>query len=1000
MRTAHFIVALLLYALAQAQPFKDTEREISFVHYTVSDGLPDNQVNCLLQDEDGFIWMGTNSGLCRFDGHYIEVFTRSSTRGHLPGNIITALLSHPDGGFWIGTADGGPCRFHHHTFTPVKLRPAGCTSMHVNAVFHDHKNERVFFGMNHGGIFSTDENGNAPQKLEMPQYNAVYAFLETELGFYFSQPGQSVQEYSNGKIISSKQDFVFPSPTHTASCFFRDSRGMVWFGSWSENFYRLDAFNARYTPFPLYPNRTEYDERNEVTCIGEDATGKLWLGSKQDGLLIYDPVKDEMQHVVSKRTNPFSLRGNRIRAIIRDKNNRMWIAGDGGISISDPHLPAFRVTWISRENDNHVHSFVELNGAVWAGTDQGLVHTTTLEKKLQNQGKITLLHKLSDGQLLVGSDRTLIHCDTLHLEPLRWKVRPIDRIDFENLASSRYTSATELVFRGKRGILAAAYGHGAVMIHSDSLSFVEATVDEIPENLIRRFITGPDSTLWVAGASQGLLRLQPERAHNTVSGVPFQQYAAIPCEPVSAPWGIREVFDFLPSKDGGYLSTHGHGIQQLRNQNGEMTFKELPVPLTSPFGIESDRSGQLWIISSTGIARYQPEHQQFQLFGKESGIPTEGLQGDFFKDSNGELYCGGNGFLIRFNPEQIRAAGLAPACRFISMEVNGVRADSLLSEGVATLSPDQNALVFRCTSLLYTNPQHVNFYYQLNGVSADWVDNGNNPLIRVAGLAPGNYQLNVKTRSGDNQWSPEIAAFSFEIRPRFYQTWWFYALLLLGLAGSLLLFYQYRVRQLKAFELMRNKIARDLHDDIGSALGSISYLGTAAERNLGQGQVNQAAKAISRIGETSRQTIDTMHDIVWAVNTTDEDGNELITKIRDYGSDICAAHEISFLSEITGNPASYTFSMTERKNIYLIAKEAIYNAVKYAGAQTITLTATTQSGRPFAMSIHDNGKGFDPAQKYNGMGLKSMRLRAEEIGGSLNIESSAEGTRITFHLKR
>jgi len=984
---------------ALGQPIHEEERRIIFVNYSVADGLPDNQVNCLLQDEEGFIWIGTNSGLCRFDGHHFEIFTRKSTNGHLPGNRITALVKNPEGGFWIGTADGGPCRYEQH-FTPVNLITAGCNSPQVNAIYHDSRNERVYFGMNRGGIFCADVLGNNPKKIALLQENAVISFLETEQGFYFAQPGQSIQEYRGDSLIRAQQNFVFPAATHTASCFLRDTSGIVWFGSWTDHFYRMDRFNVQYTPIPLYSKSPPGEETNEVTCMAQDHSGKLWMGSKHDGIFIYHIASGTIQHVNSERTDPFSLRGNKIHAILKDKDGRMWVAGNGGVSVSDPLRPAFEVHWISRDNDNQVLTFVELNGSVWAGTEKGLIHTETLEEKLTNLGKLTLLHPLSNGRLLIGSDRTLVHADTKTLEPKRWSVTATDRIDFENLPSSRYTSAEELIFRGKKGILVTAFGHGALLIHSDSLSFSEATINDEPENLIRKIVRSPDSTLWIVGASHGLLRMHPERFGTSLYGSAVGRYVAFPCDTISSSSGILDVYDFIPEGTGGYLSTRGRGIQKLKSHSESFSFEEIPVPVTSPGGIALSPENQLWIICSSGIARYDQTHKQYQLFGKESGIPTEGLEGYFFTDSRGRLYCGGNGFFIRFNPLDIQSAGLHPTCKFTGMEVNGVKADSLLLLKSVELSPDQNALAFRCASLLYTNSGQVRFFYKLIGSSTDWIDNGPNPVIRFAGLAPGKYTLQVKTRSGDGLWSEQSAQFEFEINPRFYQSLWFY-LLLLALTG--LLFYaayQYRLKQLKAIELIRNKIARDLHDDIGSALGSISYLGTAAERNLNQSQLDQAHRAIVRIGETSRQTIDNMHDIVWAVNTAGADGSELMDRIRNYGSDLCAAHEISFEWQSVGVPEQIAFSMTERKNIYLIAKEALYNAVKYSSCSVIRVQVNASQSEPFALTIADNGKGFDTTSKYSGIGLRSMKLRADEITGELHINSTSNGTVVTFILRK
>lgn len=225
-------------------------------------------------------------------------------------------------------------------------------------------------------------------------------------------------------------------------------------------------------------------------------------------------------------------------------------------------------------------------------------------------------------------------------------------------------------------------------------------------------------------------------------------------------------------------------------------------------------------------------------------------------------------------------------------------------------------------------------------------------------------------------------------------------LLLMGVAFLLVvgyfLFQQYKQKQKQKIILLRNKIASDLHDDIGSALSSIKLLAGISKTDIDAAKKNEL---VSKIEKTSLETIETMNDIIWSVNTKNDSLKVIVDKMKEFGEKICFSAEIRFELKNEHLAEDTSLDIVQRKNVYLIFKEAVNNAVKHSGATAISVNLSGENNK-IALSIADNGSGFDAENaKSNGNGLESMKTRAVEAGGSLTLTSNRSGTHILLQIK-
>jgi signal transduction histidine kinase len=239
------------------------------------------------------------------------------------------------------------------------------------------------------------------------------------------------------------------------------------------------------------------------------------------------------------------------------------------------------------------------------------------------------------------------------------------------------------------------------------------------------------------------------------------------------------------------------------------------------------------------------------------------------------------------------------------------------------------------------------------------------------------------------------------ISPPFWHRWWFYSLCALLLLSGLFFVYQYNMNQFRVRLLLRDKIARDLHDDIGSTLSGINIFSKLALQRLNSGG-GSSRELLEKISEKSENTLDALSDIVWSINTKNDGLNNFLAKAREYLAELLEVREIAYKIEASAEMEHVKIGMDVRKEIYLIFKEAVYNAAKYAGCTCVTVTMTRRKDT-CTLTICDNGQGFDVCNIPAGNGIENMRHRAKKIGAAFEIESrTGEGTTINlrFHIPR
>jgi len=453
-----------------------------------------------------------------------------------------------------------------------------------------------------------------------------------------------------------------------------------------------------------------------------------------------------------------------------------------------------------------------------------------------------------------------------------------------------------------------------------------------------------------------------------------------------------------------YLKSGFHGMLMNIQTDSVINVSQLVkknVPFEKPVGINSFRDWTCIVF---------PSH--IYLLNRVTGVQRELLLDDDFKwkiaslfskplvNDRGELILmsvANKGFVV-FNVDSpiLRTKPGFVNYAFIKVDNKDLLLDSLMKTNGLTLKYNKyNNIQIAFSDYSVFATERTSYEYAFFKESdTNWNKINGKPELTFSDLSSGKYQLLLRASNVYGDYSEKISAFNIEILPPYWQTWWFRGLILAGIGFFFYGLYRYRVQQLRRLQIIRNNIASDLHDDIGSTLNSISIYSEVAKQQAGK-----EIPALDMIGTNSRKIIESMSDIVWTINPENDSFEKIIVRMRSFAYQIFKAKKVEYTFEVDEELNSIALPMQVRKNFYLVFKEAVTNLIKYSGATRVSISLSEKNKTIF-LHIRDNGKGIPVNAETQGNGLMNMKRRAEEIHGHLKIISgNGEGTAIELILE-
>lgn len=395
--------------------------------------------------------------------------------------------------------------------------------------------------------------------------------------------------------------------------------------------------------------------------------------------------------------------------------------------------------------------------------------------------------------------------------------------------------------------------------------------------------------------------------------------------------------------------------------------------------------------------RLDPETGRVKAFTAADGL----ISGEVLvslRDRKGDLWFGGKAGLSRLSPQpdppQSPPPILITGLR-IAGEMQQISALGETEIRSLELGPDKNQLQIDFVALGFSPGEGLRYQYKLEGASDDWSQLADQRTVNFANLAPGRYRFLVQAVNADGVMSETPASFSLTILPPVWQRWWFIALVAVLVGVIAYALYSYRVRRLLEIERVRTRIATDLHDDIGSSLSQIAIMSEVVQQQV-DGENQRVSHPLSVIAGTSRELVDSMADIVWAINPQRDHLIDLTQRMRQFAADLLTARNIEFRFAAPGPESDIPIETDVRREVFLIFKEAVNNAVRHSNCSSIEIGFAVNDNR-LILKVADDGSGFDPLREGGGHGLTSMKRRAKSISGTLETLSEVgRGTTVTL----
>jgi signal transduction histidine kinase/ligand-binding sensor domain-containing protein len=973
---------LVMWLVLPALPLSSLGQRLALTSYTVKDGLVGQSVKAICQDSSGFIWVSTWTGLSIYDGNKFSNFT---TLEGLPHPMVNQVLPFRDNGMWVITNKDSTSLFVHDKLTrfpykgpcPVinkveELTPGRYVLATDQGVYEYTGQQFVHL------TIEGAPNDHAADQLAVLN-DSSFLVVGPDIGML-----QLVRRSVHGYRLIDSMPGLFLRDL------FRDHTGRIWLamndggiGILDPEAIRHDTIRMERLPAPLEDLR-----QNVIECLLEDKQHNLWMGTAV-GLIKWEPGGHLLRYTIG-----IDLGTNHINCLFQDREDNIWIGTENGLcKLADPvvtyydsqeKLPETFLMSIAADADTNLVYLGHLKGLT---TINGEGEVSNYLFAAETSGGVIALTvgKPSNWFLRNRYDQQCCLLARFSLNP--GKQRPMQ---LEYKARVRDNTCNALV-HDRHGNTFVCGVNGLFVLYGDSVCL-------FPE-WKKFFLTGMiiDSLdhLWLGSFtdSGGIYEFGLEYLPHSIRLHLLHQFQG----PMD-----RSIRCGICDKSGNvWFGTRLNGLLQFtQDKEGHITGRRQWTRKDGLSGdwvkaLYFDRDNDLWIGTDASIDLLSTEKGKYQLrnYGKEYNI--YGNMAGITQSRDGDIWVAANRTgAIRFTPKKSWDA--PPDVVFTRILASGAE-DTVLAAagGGVSLPHDENNIDFEYTAVTYRNERLVEYSYWLEGISKAWSPLTTSHTVHLVSLEPGHYTIKVRARLANGRFSDRIALFNFAVRHAYWQTWWFKCLAAVVVMLSLYGAYRYRIEQLARVHRVRNHLSKDLHDDIGSTLSSINILSGVAAVKMQEGRPEESFSILSRINHYAIEMSEKMSDIVWAINPENESVENLIHRLRRTGSETCAASDIALEFETDEHFKRLSLRMELRKNIYLICKEAMNNAIKHSGCSRITVHLR-QAPKGLEIAITDNGHGFDTTNAVKGNGLQNMASRAKEIDAELMIRSASGCTMLNL----
>ena len=999
-----FTVLLSLLCLSfYSQPVK----RFSFMHYGTSAGLASNEVLAVAQDATGYVWIGTNNGLQRFDGVRYETFrSRQNDPTTLPHNAVIQILFDKKGNMWLLTADGKVGIFDTRSFKykeiPVRVRNQSFLQRGKIVICDEDGNVMLLFA---GGGLTT---WNASKQEFSAENNFIPGAENLDVYHVVQQPGTRKYWISTprGTTIYNLATHVLSYPGHNIDNekflddlgtvrlpgnFLFDSHNRVWFHTWIGGTDVIYAYDLKQHKILLENYNLSHQVKNyfELSGFIEQKNGTIWV--KGLGVFARFLEKEkEFQLVYNGYESEQSISYSRVNDLFEDNQTNIWIATNtNGLYQFNPAAQFFtNIRQINRRTkepgDGSMMSFIQsrdktlLAGAWSDGLYRYDTNYSALPLHIRGFDEVNAPYAWG---MCYSRDSNIIWIAT---QPGVFKVDESRRI-------STYYNPSIMQNRTVRQVAEDMYGN--LWMGTQSIGLFKWTAEkgrsrfedgvsafsQIPVTQIQKIIIDKKGYVWVGTSGYGLFVIDPAN-DKVILHLGMNEPA-----PRKLSWNqVPAILQYddttmVIAANAVYLFN-----TRLRRIADTINMPESIPGLIS--AIEKDKSGYLWISTSNGIFRLNPKNKRFVHFDRADGIANDlFIIGASYTLPNGKIVFGADNQFVVFDPMQVRLNNPAPDVVITGFKLMNkpLLVDSLMQGDRIELKPKDNAVTIDFSALNYEGAYLIK--YKLEGLDKDWIKADKDYHAVYSYLPPGHYTFMVRSEDADGNVSGNVTKFVIKVDPPFWKTWWFLSLIVFAAVAAFYWLDRLRMQKVRATERIRTRIATSLTEDMTNSLSSINISSELAKTKVDTDR-ERTKEYIAQISETSNRMVQAMYDMVWSIDPKNDTMMDTIERMKSFAVEMESLHNVDIIFEIDEAVTKLNLDMAHRYELLSVFKEAISNSAKHSVARHIRVSLRLKNSK-FFLLIEDDGNGFDINKAALGRGMNDMKRRAADIKASLHIES-------------
>ncbi len=1012
------VLSICVFLFFQKTSGQTMQQTIIFDHYGAPQGFNASQALCLEKTNDGFLWIGTEQGLLRYDGHKFKSFRSDpfdSTT--ISSNYIRNILDDKHGKLWVSALPDLNI-FDTKTGKSKKIIiPANIDNekkLDIRCMEYDEKNDVMWMGTNKGLLYSQRKNVHLNQET-IPEKDLASGIYDIEIdddGVFWLAANDGLWRYDAQQCTVKN----FHRPNHNPnirfddgflSLYYDNQNKAIWIGSWVSGLMRFDMSTEEMVEYN-FADKSKI-QNGVITIQQSGFRGEeniLWLGTT-DGVKTFDIIDEKFYDFKSSSHDDIKGIPGAGFCFEPTDTEGMWIGTYRGLHRYDQFKQNVKVTNVTLPNNQHDWILSEISFERSSPKDSiiwfGVGYESFYRYDIVNKKNLNIPPRLKPYCSKVQPH--VLYIDTKNILWLSSEMKGFIGYDLTenklvhpnfNIGKNKTPMILKILEDSDGnlylGTTSGMYKYDRKQSEIKEIKEIRSFLDKHKlSDFAFRFTIDAKGKLWIFSTPKykeddAMYSFDP--LSKDIQLFTQDKYPALK---------RLKSLEAVESVSPGKLmitSFNGFCVVGISTEIPTFTLFETynDIPLGTFKNITKDNKGNVWMSSDFGVTRF--DHQtntisNFTHFNSNMGMTPQPIL-TFSKLTN-TVYLSQN---LAINTINIDDLNMAKPGRVIlsDMKILNFSFDVLPYSGqTLPLDYDQNSIDLHFSNLSFTNSQDNAYQYNLNEQDGEWISMTDN-LLKFDNLGYGTYLLKVRAENSFGLKSPNEYELNIVISPPFWRTWWFNLLIIISISFIIYSFFKYRDVQRKKLDNIRHTIARDLHDDMGSTLSHIRMM---SER---EAMRNASNPSFQNIADKTAEVMSNMSEIIWSINPRNDSLKNIIGKIQEFAIDTLEPLGIEILFDIDDLPNNIKLNPENRRHFYLIFKESINNAAKYSKASEVSFAFKLEKGKMIA-KFADNGLGFDPLLISKGNGLKNMASRAQALHGKIDIETTNKGTTISLILK-